>query len=52
MTEAKNRNPKIEWIAAVVRLYGRKKESKPDIESTLKLSASIRLTHMRSLIRL
>jgi hypothetical protein len=40
----------MEWIAAVVLLYGRKKESKPEIESTVKLIASVRLTHIRSFI--
>jgi hypothetical protein len=51
ITERKNRNPNIEWTAAVVLLYGRKKESTPEIESTIKLVASVRLTHTRSFIR-
>jgi hypothetical protein len=40
------------WTAAVVLLYGRKKESKPEIERTQKLSANVRLTHTRYFIRL
>jgi hypothetical protein len=50
ITERKNKKPNMEWIAAVVLLYGRKKESKPEIESTVKLIASVRLTHIRSFI--
>lgn len=37
------RKPKMECTAAVVRLYGRKKENKPDTESTQKLTANVRL---------
>ena len=51
ITDRKKRNPNTEWIAAVVLLYGRKKESKPEIDSTIKLMASVRLTHTRSFIR-
>lgn len=37
-------------MAAVVLLYGRKKESKPEVDNTIKLIASVRLTHIRSFI--
>jgi hypothetical protein len=33
-------------MAAVVLLYGRKKESKPDIDKMQKLMANVRLTHI------
>jgi hypothetical protein len=46
-TERKKINPKIECTAAVVRLYGRKKESKPDIDKITKLIAKVRLTQIR-----
>ena len=46
----KNRKPKIECTVAVVLLYGRKNESKPDTAKTQKLSASVRLTQIRYFI--
>jgi hypothetical protein len=32
----------------MVLLYGRKNESKPDIDKMIKLTANVRLTHTRS----
>lgn len=37
-------------MVAMVLLYGRKNESKPDTDNTIKLIANVRLTQTRSVL--